>query len=215
MSRGASTAVAGGVQGGLERLAAVRVGRVVSYNETTQSCTVQPIPRNPAGELLPVIDRVPVVFPTGAGFALSWPLSAGDTVLLVHADWAIDQWLTSGSEAAPADQRTHDINDAIAIPGLASYNAARANASATAFRIELDGAVVFEVSAAGVVQLGANAGTDFVALAAAVMSELGAIKTAFDAHTHSGVTTGVGFTGIPVAPLPAASSVAATKVKAL
>lgn len=63
------------------------------------------------------------------------------------------------------------------------------------------------------VELG-NSPTDFVALAQKVLTELQAIKTAYDTHTHGGVTTGGGATTGPVVPMPAPSSVAADEVKA-
>lgn len=52
---------------------------------------------------------------------------------------------------------------------------------------------------------------DFVALAEKVLTELEAIKTWADAHTHP---TGVGPSGVPTTPMTAPSSVAATKLKA-
>lgn len=54
-------------------------------------------------------------------------------------------------------------------------------------------------------------GADFVALAGLVLSQLQAIKTHLDAHTHG---TGVGPTTPPTVPMPAPQSVAAAKVKA-
>lgn len=62
--------------------------------------------------------------------------------------------------------------------------------------------------------LGAGA-TDFVALAAKVLTELQSIKTAFDTHTHPFVATGAASpTSAPTVAMPAPSSVAAAKVKA-
>ncbi len=55
---------------------------------------------------------------------------------------------------------------------------------------------------------------DFVALAGKVLTELQAIKTAYDTHTHAGVTTGAGVTAVPIPPLTAPSSVASTVLKA-
>jgi hypothetical protein len=49
----------------------------------------------------------------------------------------------------------------------------------------------------GKIKLGADTPTDFIALLAAYLQ----IKTDFDAHTHSGVQTGGGTTGVPSAPM--------------
>lgn len=60
---------------------------------------------------------------------------------------------------------------------------------------------------------GASA-AQFVALAGDVLSELQAVKTAFDTHTHPFVATGAASpTSAPTAPMPAPGSVASTKVK--
>lgn len=70
-----------------------------------------------------VIYNVPVVFPSGGGGILSFPLEVGDTVLLVFAQRDITNFLEGdGSEVSPETLRTHDINDAIAIPGLYPFS---------------------------------------------------------------------------------------------
>jgi hypothetical protein len=65
--------------------------------------------------------------------------------------------------------------------------------------------------------MGANA-SDFVALAAKVLTELQDIKSWADTHTHTTtatVSTGsVGVVSTPTVPMPAPNSVAATLVKA-
>ena len=59
------------------------------------------------------------------------------------------------------------------------------------------------------------AAVKFVAISDLVTAELGAIKTAYDTHTHSGVTAGAGATGAPSVPMGAPGLVASTMVKAL
>jgi hypothetical protein len=56
-------------------------------------------------------------------------------------------------------------------------------------------------------------GADYVALAALVLSELNAIRTAFNTHVHSGGTIS-GSTGVPAVAMGGAGSVAASRVKA-
>lgn len=63
-------------------------------------------------------------------------------------------------------------------------------------------------------RLGSDSAAAFVALADLVDSRIAAIRTAFNAHTHTGVTTGSGSSGPPGAALAAQASVAAGKVKA-
>jgi len=74
--------------------------------------------------------------------------------------------------------------------------------------------VSLTLDASSEIKLGASA-SDFVALAAKVLTELQDIKTAFDTHTHPFAATGaVSPTSAPTAPMPAPNSVAASLVKA-
>lgn len=62
---------------------------------------------------------VPVVFPTGGGGILTFPLIIGDTVLLVYSMRSLDEWLDGGGEKqTPKDNRHFNRTDAIAIPGI-------------------------------------------------------------------------------------------------
>lgn len=72
----------------------------------------------------PEIPNVPVAFPRGGGWAITWPLEQGDPVLLVCCQRSIDEWYNSDgkSPVTPEDIRSHDISDAIAIPGLFPKN---------------------------------------------------------------------------------------------
>lgn len=66
---------------------------------------------------LPVLPDVPVVFPHGGGFCLTYPLKKGDEVLVVFASRCIDAWWQSGGVQPEAELRMHDLSDGIAIPG--------------------------------------------------------------------------------------------------
>ena len=105
-------------------------GRVVDYNANEQSATIQPIVRhaytdeegNRIPETLPQIHRVPIVFPGSGQYSITWPVSAGDVVLVVFAAQSIDRWLArGGTDVDPGDDRRHHLSDAIAIPGLRNF----------------------------------------------------------------------------------------------
>jgi hypothetical protein len=186
-------------------------GTVLTYDPATGTATVQPaIPgayidaltglRLP--NIYPPVPSVPVLWPGCAAGSLTFPLVAGDTVLLVCADRSTDGWRNDGSIGVPpVDARRFDLSDSFAIPFMRIPSATGYGA----------GAVLESAS----VQLGNSTAVDFVALASLVLAQLQAIQIAFDAHTHGGVTVGAGVTAIPVAPMPAPSSPAATRVKAL
>lgn len=58
------------------------------------------------------------MMPRGGGFALTFPVAAGDECLVVFADACIDSWWQSGGVQNQAEKRRHDLSDGIVIPGL-------------------------------------------------------------------------------------------------
>jgi len=71
-------------------------------------------------EPLPLLVDVPVQFPRGGGFALTFPIKPGDEGLVVFSDRCIDGWFSSGETGVPPDHRQHDLSDAMFIPGISS-----------------------------------------------------------------------------------------------
>lgn len=102
--------------------------QVVSYEFSTQKAKVQPtIKRKYAdgrSDKYPVINDVPVIFPRSGGASMTFPVKAGDTVLLIFTGRSIEQWLNNGGgNVTPSDNRMHNLNDAVAIPGLIPFTA--------------------------------------------------------------------------------------------
>jgi hypothetical protein len=145
-------------------------------------------------EVLPVIQGVPVEWPGGGGFQITFPLQPGDTGLIVFCDRSIELWMANGGDTAPADARRHHISDAIFRPGL------KPNPSA----------VTVDPSALVLGQ--ANQPPDFVALASKVLTQLGDIVTGFNKHVH---TVPDGTSDVPTVLMPDPSSVASGTVKIL
>lgn len=186
---------------------------VVSYDRTTQKAVIRIVPcrrrRGGTGEVevyrAPDIPGVPVLFPGGGEISITWPLPAGASGLAVFSDRSMDEWLSQGGvESEPQDPRRFDVTDAVFLPGLRSF--AEAVPSAGLHETAM-------VVRAADLRLGSASASGFVALAALVEAELQAIWTAIQAHTHTGVTTGGGVSGVSGYP-GAAGSVAATKVRA-
>lgn len=200
------------------RLAAVRTAlpaQVIAYDAATQLVQVQPLIRAAyldadtnelRTQLPPAIPSVPVLWPSAAAGSITFPLAAGDQGFILCAERSIDEWKATGDDDnTPRDLRRFDLSDAVFLPGgRAIPNALDSSAvDATAL-----------VIAAAILKLGDSSASDFVALQTLVEGELSKIKTAYDAHTHGGVTTGPGVTGPPVPLIPSLGSVGATKVKA-
>lgn len=96
-------------------------GVIVSYDQATKRAAVQPALRriltDDTEEQLPVIQNVPVCFPTGGGFSLLFPVVAGDTCLLAFSQRGIENFKVTYEQERP-DEGLLDLNDAMAIMGF-------------------------------------------------------------------------------------------------
>lgn len=72
-------------------------------------------------EDIPVINSIPVAMLGSGGYGIDLPIAQGDTVLLVFSHCSIDQWKANGVAGDTQDDRLHHIADAIAIPGVRSF----------------------------------------------------------------------------------------------
>ena len=98
--------------------------RVVSFNAKQNTVQVeamidQVLIDGTPSELPPFVD-VPVQFPRGGGFVLTFPIGAGDEGLVIFSERCIDGWWQSGRKSIPMERRIHDYSDAIFIPGISS-----------------------------------------------------------------------------------------------
>src|SRR5690606_25172721 len=87
---------------------------------------------NKTTEELPLLQSVPVAFPRGGPFSLTWELAKGDHVLLVFSTWNLGEWFGSGNAGDPGDVTTHGLSGAVAIPGLFTARSATDEVSADA-----------------------------------------------------------------------------------
>lgn len=155
-------------------------GRVVKYEAALQAADVQPLLKRTTinddaseeVEEIPVLPRVPVVFPRAGGYFLSFPVVPGDSVLLVFNDRSIDNYSASSGAAPvdPVDLRKHDISDAVALVGFGPFaKAIKGDVSSGAVFGKEGGA---QVRAKGqtieITTAGASAASDFVAMSAKV-----------------------------------------------
>jgi hypothetical protein len=176
------------------------IGIIDSYDPNAGTCTAilatQQKVRNAAGVetwvTLPKLVDVPVCFPGGGGFTLTFPVTKGDEAVIVFAQRCIDTWFQSG--AAPgtdpgqvqADLRMHDISDGCAFVGIKSQPRRLSPAASTSgaqLRSD-DGATVIEIGEGGVVKITAPGGTHFSG--PVYMNG----KRVDETHEHSGVQIG-------------------------
>jgi len=118
-----------------------------------QLALTQPI-RDEAGEIefveIKPLQDVPLVFPGGGGFTLTFPITVGDEVLVVFASRCIDSWWQSGGTQKPMEPRMHDLSDAFAIPGPRSQPEKISSISSTKVQLRNDAGTSFvEIDATG------------------------------------------------------------------
>lgn len=143
---------------------------VKSYDATKQTCDATPAVKRAIDEefeTLPVIPNVPVAWPAGGGYLLHFPLTAGDTVMLVFSEVAWSKFRGTGVVSEPDDLRRHSLSYPIAFPFARAGAAGAAGA-----RIVTPGDFVV-----------GDATAQYVAIAALVTAALNTLKGAFDSWT--------------------------------
>lgn len=187
-----------------------RPGRVESYDAARQVVSAKPMLKRrlaAAGgqeivESMQVVSDVPVMFPRSRSFFVSFPLEAGDYVLLVGVDQSIDAFVASqeGTDVDPDDFRWWDATDVVAFPGFWPAASALGDADASNMVVGLDGGVQVHVTGTNRVEVKSSGGS--AAQSAAISEKLDAlystvitgIKAVFDTHIH---VSPVGPTGTP------------------
>lgn len=126
-----------------------QLGTIVSFDKDKQTAKVQlamqrvvfnktqalgaKLQLNPTIVDYPVLVDCPVLVMGGGGGRLSFPITAGDTGVVLFNDRDIDNWYVAGGVSVPNSARTHDLSDGLVIVGfrnltnvLANYDAANA-----------------------------------------------------------------------------------------
>lgn len=173
-------------------------GIVSAVNLEAQTVSVQPAitgtvtaPDGSSSAVqLPLLVDVPLCWPRGGGFALTFPVKVGDECLVVFADRCIDGWWQQGGIAAPAEKRQHDLSDGFAILAPTSQPRALGGVSDSSVQLRTESGDTFvEVDASGSITLRGD-----VKVVGSITCNGTNIS---DSHTHPGVQTGGGTTGTP------------------
>lgn len=109
------------------------VGEIVSFDPVNQTAVVQikflKVLRgvNPIGNSgqssdevvsYPQLVDVPVLILQGGGGSLTFPITPGDTGIVMFCDRDMDNWFNAGLMTVPNSNRIHDINDAVILIGI-------------------------------------------------------------------------------------------------
>jgi len=103
---------------------------------------------------LPLLVDVPVVFPRGGGFTLTFPVKSGDECLVVFSSRCMDAWWQSGGVQEPLEPRLHDLSDGFALVGPFSQAERLDNVSAENVQLRTnDGTTYIEIQPSGRVRI--------------------------------------------------------------
>ena len=119
---------------------------IVSYDYTTKKAMVQPqINRKYTDgtiQPMPILNNVPVIFPCGSGFSMTFPVNAGDFCIVMCCERSIDDWLENGTQTAPANPRKFDLSDGVAIMGLRPFSDPLPAPNNTDFLLSFEGSKI-------------------------------------------------------------------------
>lgn len=222
------TAIESSIATALKKLHVALPGRIVSFDPCTQTASVQPlieqILQNDQAAPLPMLTDVPVQFPRGGAFVMTFPVTPGDECLIIFAERCIDGWFASGQSSIPLDYRLHDLSDGFALVGFSSLPRAIPDYAMDAVMMRtLDGSAYFKLDQAGhmtirgtqltiqcpvvVEQLltyqaglsgtGSAAGTSITGNISHSGGELSSNGVTLHTHQHSGVKAGGDCSGGP------------------
>lgn len=99
------------------------VARVKAFDASTRTATVTPVIKqryvNGDREEIQPLPRVPVGYPGGGGFLMSFPLQAGDHVFVSFSERSIDEWKAHGNKGIePQSLRRFDLSDGVIVATL-------------------------------------------------------------------------------------------------
>jgi hypothetical protein len=99
---------------------------------------------------LPLLINCPVVFPSGGGAVLTFPIKKGDECLIVIACRCIDSWWQSGGVQVQQEFRMHDLSDGFVLPQVWSQPRVIQNISTDSVQLRTtDGANFYELKEDG------------------------------------------------------------------
>lgn len=90
-----------------------------------------------------LLTDVPVEFPRGGGYTLTFPIAQGDECVLVFASRSIDSWWQSGGVQEPVSSRMHDLSDAFCRVGPQSQARKISGISTTTAQLRSDDGLTF------------------------------------------------------------------------
>lgn len=204
---------------------------IESFDPDAMTCTAQPAIRAQIRDeqnawhdvTLPLLVDVPVVFPSGGGYTLTFPIAEGDEALVVFSSRCIDAWWQSGGVQNQAELRMHDLSDGFALVGPRSQVRVLPNVSTASVQLRSDDGSAYveingtQINAVSTTEVKATAPNVTVNASSEIVLNTPILKVSGDiidnygsnaysmsqmrsihyTHTHGGVTAGSANTAIP------------------
>ncbi len=197
-------------------------GRVVSYDAAKQRVSVQlavkGFVKQEGGAQkavdIPVLQDLPVQFPSGGGQTMTFPVKAGDEVLVHFTSRSPAAWQQSGGDQVPTDSRLNNLSNGFAVLGFRSDPRALTNVSEGATEIRSDdGNTKVSISGSGGVRISTDKAVGISAANGVTMSggagditftgtlkiigEIDLNGILLSTHKHTDVEPGGGTSGQP------------------
>lgn len=102
--------------------ATLSVSAKINYKKTFFEYNPQTRVYDRVAKDYPIILDAPVLLPFGGDAALTMPIAAGDTCLILFNDRDLNNWLDSGQVTEVSMSRYHSFADAIAFVGIRAFN---------------------------------------------------------------------------------------------
>lgn len=184
-----------------------QVGEIVSFNSSTQTAEVSvKMTYQVNGKIMeyPLLIDCPCIIVGGGKGRLTFPISSGDSCLVLFNDRDIDNWYASGQTMPPRTGRKHSFSDAIALVGLHNSQNKITDYLATGTELKYgDSTIKLEDN-----KVTLTNGDSSIILSNGSIQITGAVaitgsftvngKDVGDTHRHSGVASGTSNTGVVV-----------------
>ena len=133
-------------------------------------------------ERAPVFN-VPVLFPSGGGYTMTFPLLAGDAVLLVFNERSLETWKQTYGMATPSLRHVMNEADAVAIAGFGPLSVTPASSGAAMQSVDGSQYISLNQSGVDIVHSGnVNIEADSIRLQSSTLTHNGSDISA--SHSH-------------------------------
>lgn len=156
-----------------------------------------------------IVVSVPIVWPGAGGYTMTFPICDGTNTpdgatspppatigMLMFAERSIDKWLSgSGGEVDPEIDHTHHLSDGIFVPELIPFGASSPAPPTDHAVLGKAGGVQIHLRGSSIT-IGDESGAAKIPRDDKLQTELNALKSAFNGHTHTAGGFTAGTTGV-------------------